>query len=168
MAIDPAFLADLRRHHRCELILLMVQLEQLTPNWWPSLIDLSNQVGSERSTLNKALLRLDERELIARASISNNAGTFIWWVKRHPKDEPDPRLEPRWTLRDHLRNRTEYLPLTGQRRWAERNGVNYPTLRGFLAGRQFKLLNRWSLQATPLDSWPSTTSKSWSSANRPR
>lgn len=168
MAIDPAFLASLRRTLRAELLILLVQLDQVIPNWWPSLNDLADQLGTERSTLNKALLALDRKNLIARASISNHAGTWIWWVKTHPTDTPDPRHEPRWTLRDASRNRTEYIPVTGRQKWAERHGVPYATLRGFLAGRQFKLLNRWTLQSTPLDTCRSTISTSWSSANRHR
>ena len=149
MAIDPSFLATLRRQQRCELTILMVQLDQLIPGWWPSLSDLAELLGTDRSTLNRGLSTLERRSLIARASISNGGGTFIWWVKSHANDQPSS--EPSWRLRDHQLGRTEYIPLSGRRAWAKLRGVPFVTLQSFLAGYQHKLRNRWTLQSTPLD-----------------
>jgi len=39
--IEPEFLGMLRRHHRAEMVLCMVQLEQITPGWWESIADLA-------------------------------------------------------------------------------------------------------------------------------
>lgn len=151
MAIAPTFLAALRRQQRCEHTLLMVQLEQLVPCWWESLHDLAEQVGSERATLNKALLVLDRKSLIARASLPNVGGTWIWWVKRHPTDKPIPSLEPCWTVWDTKNRISERIPIAKRRQWAEQRNIPYQTMRGFLAGRQLKLAGRWTLQSTPLD-----------------
>lgn len=156
--IDPPFLAALRRQHRAELILLMVQLEQVVPNWWESITDLANQLGTDRSTLNHSLRELERRNLIRRASISNCGGTWVWWVKRHAADESSPSAEPAWKVKD-LSNRTiSRIPITGRANWAAKHGIAYSTLRSFLAGHQLTLYGRWIVQSSPLDSQcPSST-----------
>lgn len=151
MALDPAFLASLRRTMRAELLILMVQLEQVVPGWWPSLHDLADQLGTDRSTLNNALVALDRKGLIRRASISNTGGTFIWWVQQHPDAVPPRDSEPHWLVRDQLIKRTTHITITGRARWAARNHIAYSTLRGFLSGHQKTLAGRWTLQATPFD-----------------
>lgn len=152
MAIHPTYLAALRRQQRCELTLLMVQLEQVIPNWWASLNDLADQLGSERATLNKALLTLDKKGLIARASLSNVGGTWIWWVKRHPGDQPSPELEPCWKLYDYRLKTSVRITIPERQQWAKRNGIPWATMRGFLCGRQIKLDGRWVIRSTPMDS----------------
>lgn len=151
MAIESTFLATLRRTMRSELLLHMVQIEQIVPGWWPTLTDLAEQLGTDRSTLNHSLRTLERKQLIARASISKGGGTFIWWVKRHPTDQPSPSSEPSWRVRDHQLLRTEYITITGREQWARLRRVPYPTLRSFLSGHQHKLRNRWTLQSTPHD-----------------
>lgn len=151
MAIDPAFIAALRRKHRCELVLLLVQLEQIVPGWWPSLTDLADQLGTERTTLNHALLTLDRKRLIRRASISKGGGTFIWWVQQRAGTLPPRDSEPHWLVRDQINKRTTHITITGRERWARLHNVPYPTLRSFLSGHQQMLRNRWTLQATPHD-----------------
>jgi hypothetical protein len=149
--IDPIFLASLRRRHRSELVLLLVQLEQICPGWWLTLTELAEQLGTDRSTLNKSLLRLDQLGLVRRASMSNNGGTWIWWVQRDAADVPRPEAEPAWVLRD-IRQRTKArLPLAQRWTWADQHAIPHNTMRSFLAGHQRVLRDRWVVLATPMD-----------------
>lgn len=148
--IEPAFLAALRRRHRAEPILLLVQLEQLVPGWWATLNDLAEQLGTERSTLNHSIRHLHHLELIAYASLSKG-GTWIWWVKRHAADQPATTDEPAWKVKD-LSNRTiSRITITGRAKWAARHNIPYPTLRSFLSGHQLILRSRWRLVSSPHD-----------------
>lgn len=152
MAIDPAFLADLRRQQRCELTLFMVQLEQLVPNWWASLNDLADQLGTDRVTLNKALIILHRKGLIARVSLSNVGGTWIWWVKRSANDQPSDDLEPCWVVYDYKGRMLVRIKINERKQWASRRNIPWPTMRGFLSGRQLKLNGRYVIRSTPIDS----------------
>lgn len=151
MPLESSYLASLRRRHRCELILLLVQLEQLIPGWWESLVDLAEQLGTERSTLNQSLITLEQHNLIRRCSNSNNGGTWIWWVKTSSHSQASPKLEPCWILWDSMMRTTERIPVTSRQRWAQQHGIAYSTLRGFLSGRQLTLKGRWTIKSTPLD-----------------
>lgn len=149
--IDPTFLASLRRRHRSEMVLLLVQLEQICPGWWLTITELAEQLGTDRTSLNRSLLKMDRLGLVRRASMSNNGGTWIWWVKRHAADEPLPEAEPAWVLRD-IKSRTRARLTFAQRwQWADQHAIPRNTLRSFLAGNQRVLRDRWELMATPMD-----------------
>ncbi|MCE2836891.1 MAG: hypothetical protein LW834_08000 [Cyanobium sp. 49614_E6] len=147
--IAPSHLAALRRRHRAELILVLVQLEQLCPGTWDNLGDLAEQLGTDRATLNRSISQLRRLGLIGCVSRSNG-GTWLWWVSRHDGDAPAPEDEPAWVLRSHPCRYTR-IPLTGTREWAQRRGIPYPTLRSFLAGHQRVLRGTWQLASTPFD-----------------
>lgn len=149
--IEPEFLSYLRQHHRAEMVLAMVQLEQVCPGWWESLADLAQQLGTDRATLNRSLRHLEDRGLIRRCSISNRSGTWIWWVKRHATDGPRPQDEPAWRLRSLRSHHTIRVGVSGRREWAARHKVPIPTLCGFLYGRQKVLQGRWRLIGSPWD-----------------
>jgi hypothetical protein len=149
--IEPAFLASLRRRHRAELVLVMVQLEQLAPGWWLTLHDLAEQLGTDRATLNRSIRKLEDLGLLRRASISNSGGTWIWWVQRTEGDQPRPEDEPAWMLRDLSRKRPVRIPISERWAWAQRQGIPRQTMRSFLAGHQRVLRERWELVATPMD-----------------
>lgn len=149
--IEPEFLSYLRQHHRVEMVLVMVQLEQLCPGWWEQLADLAEQLGTDRATLNRSLRHLEDRGLIRRCSISNRSGTWIWWVKRHAADGPRPADEPAWRLRCVQTRRTITVPVSRRREWAQQQGVPIPTLCGFLYGRQKVLQGRWQVVSSPWD-----------------
>lgn len=149
--IHPTFLAKLRRIHRAELVLVMVQLEQLCPGFWPDLNDLAVQLGTDRATLNRSIRKLENLKLIRRASISNGGGTWIWWVARDHGDEPSKNAEPEWVLRDVKQRLTQRVPLTQRWEWAQRRGIPRNTMRSFLMGYQLIMRNRWELVATPHD-----------------
>lgn len=149
--IEPAFLAQLRHHHRAEMVLLMVQLEQVCPGWWESLEDLAVELGTDRTTLNRSLRQLEDRGLIRRCSISNRSGTWIWWVQRHQDDAPQPGDEPAWVLKSTTTKTVARVPVSQRRAWAKRRGIPLPTLIGFLNGRQKVLIKQWQLTGTPFD-----------------
>lgn len=149
--IEPQFLASLRRRHRAELVLVMVQLEQLAPGWWLTLHDLAEQLGTDRATLNRSVRKLEDLGLLRRASISNNGGTWIWWVQRHEADAPRPEDEPAWVVFDEVSKRSIRIPVSDRWGWAERKEIPRQTMRSFLAGNQVVLRERWRLVATPLD-----------------
>jgi hypothetical protein len=149
--ITPSFLATLRRHHRAELVLTLVQLEQLIPGWWPSLIELADQLGTDRASLNRTLRHLERAHLLRRLSRSNTGGTWIWWVKRSADDQPNMADAPRWVLRDQLARQRVVIIAGEERSWAEARGIPYATLRAFLSGHQASLRGRWRLIRTPLD-----------------
>jgi hypothetical protein len=149
--IDSAFLASLRRRHRAELVLVLVQLEQLAPGWWLTLQELAEQLGTDRATLNRSIRKLEDLGLLQRASISNSGGTWIWWVKKAEGDEPRPEDEPAWVLRDLSRQVHQRVPISKRWAWAQRHGIPRQTMRSFLAGNYRVLRERWELVATPMD-----------------
>lgn len=149
--IEPEFLAALRRRLRAELVITIVQLEQVCPGWWESLVELAEQLGTDRSTLCRSLRKLEDLGLIRRSSISNRSGTWIWWVKRHEADEPKPETEPAWVLVRLSNRRLERVTVSDRRRWAKARGIPLPTLIGFLYGRQKVLRGQWRVVASPFD-----------------
>lgn len=151
--IEPDFLAALRRRYRAELVLVLVQLEQLTPGWWLTLHELAEQLGTDRATLNRSIRKLEDLGLLRRSSISNTGGTWVWWVKRCEGDEPRPEDEPAWVLRDRQRRFWDRIPISQRWEWARQRGIPRGTMRSFLAGGQRMLRERWELAATPMDAF---------------
>lgn len=149
--IQPEFLAQLRHRHRAELVLVLVQLEQLCPVYAADLTDLAVRLGTDRSTLNRSLRRLEKLDLIRRVSISNGGGTWVWWVARYDGDQPLPEREPAYVLRDVRKRLTHRVPITQRWEWAKRHGIPRGTMRGFLMGYQLIMRDRWELVATPHD-----------------
>jgi hypothetical protein len=149
--IAPDFLAALRRRHRAELVLVLVQLEQLSPGWWLTLQELAEQLGTDRATLNRSIRKLEDLDLLRRSTISNCGGTWIWWVKTDAQQQPQPDDEPAWVVKD-VRTRIRYrIPIAERWEWAERRDIPRQTMRNFLAGGQLVLREQWQLVATPLD-----------------
>lgn len=149
--IEPEFLSHLRHHHRAEMVLTMVQIEQLIPGWWETISDLALQIGTDRATLSRSLSHLEKRGLIRYYSISNKSGTWVWWVKRHAVDAPKPEDEPGWRI---MCDQTKYrikIPISKRREWAKSKGIPFSTFCGFLYGRQKVLNRRWRLISSPLD-----------------
>jgi hypothetical protein len=149
--IDPTFLAALRRRHRAEMVLVLVQLEQLAPGWWESLIELAELLGTDRATLNRSLVHLERHDLIRRVSVTGlGPGTWIWWVKRHADDQPPSTGEPAWLLRDLIHGRALHrVTLSDRYAWADRHKIPRNTMRSFLAGNQRVMRGRWELAGHP-------------------
>lgn len=149
--IDPAYLATIRRQYRCELVLTLIQLEQLCPGWWLSMIELAEDLGTDRASLNRSISKLESLGLLKRASHGNGGGTYIWWVKTGPEDLPRAEAEPAWVVRD-IRDRNRYrIPISDPYSWARRRKIPRQTMRSFLAGHQLLMRGRWQLVATPMD-----------------
>ena len=148
--IDPTYLAQLRRTLRAEQTMTLLQIEQLVPNWWPTIADLAEQLGTERATLNRCLVKLEQRALLRRVTRGNGGGTWIWWVKRFENDQPDDSTAPRWVLRDLHRRRRREIILGQERAFAEEQGLSFHTVRNFLAGFRPVLAKRWQLVRSPL------------------
>ncbi len=149
--IEPAFLAQLRRSLRAEHAITLVQIEQLVPNWWPNLTELAEQLGSERATLNRCLAALERRGLLRRVTRSNTGGTWIWWVKRSEQEAPDDSAAPRWVLRDLSGGKRREIIVGRERDFAAAQGLNFNSLRSFLAGHRPLLAQRWQLVRSPLE-----------------
>jgi len=148
--IDPPYLAQLRRDLRAEQAMTLVQIEQLVPGWWPTLADLAEQLGTERATLNRCMARLERRGLLRRVTRGNGGGTWIWWVKRSADDQPDATDAPRWVLQDLTCNRKREIIVGQERAFAAAKGLNYHTVRNFLAGHRPLLAKRWKPLSSPL------------------
>ena len=149
--IQPAYLGQLRRELRAELVITLVQIEQLVPGWWCSVSDLAEQLGTDRASLNRNLSKLAALGLLRRVSRSNGGGTWIWWVKRDVDDQPSDLEAPRWRLRDVAGGRRSLEVILGQERaFAAAKGIPLATVRGFLAGHRPLLAKRWKLLSSPL------------------
>ena len=149
--IQPEFLAQLRRRYRPELLLVLVQLEQLCPAFWPDIADLAKQLGTDRATLNRSLRKLEDQQLLRRVSVGNGGGTWVWWVARQRDQQPPVNAEPAWVVRDVRAQRTQRITVTERWDWARRHGIPRGTMRNFLTGGQLVMRDRWRLVATPYD-----------------
>jgi hypothetical protein len=151
--IKPTFLAALRRRHRAEMVLVMVQLEQLAPGWWESLTELAELMGTDRATLNRSLCHLERHDLIRRVSVAGRySSTWVWWVKRSESDRPSATDEPAWLLRDVLNNRALHrVPVRDRYAWAARHGIPRTTMTSFLAGKQRVMRGQWVLAGQSWD-----------------
>ena len=148
--IQPAYLAQLRRELRAELVITLVQIEQLVPGWWCSLTDLAEQLGTDRDSLNRNILKLAALGLLRRVSRGNSGGTWIWWVKRSADDKPNDLEAPRWRLRDQVGGRAQEIIVGQERAFASAKGIPFNTVRNFLAGHRPLLAKRWKLVSSPL------------------
>lgn len=147
--IEPTFLADLRRQYNPQDLLLLVQLEQLAPAWWPDQDEMAEQLGTIRSTLCRSLKRLEARGLIRR--YCSKGGTHVWWVRRSADEQPDEGAAPAWRLHDLHRRRCVRVVLGREREWCERWEIPFRTLQSLLYGRMKVLRGRWELAGNPWD-----------------
>jgi hypothetical protein len=149
--IEPAYLATLRRRYRPELVIAMVQLEQVAPGWWPTQIELAEQLGTEPGTLKGALARLRADDLLRTTVMGRNGGTWVWWVKRSETDQPRPEDEPAWRFRDMGTNAVTRIPVSRRWEWAAAREIPKATMQSFIHGYQLTLRNRWRVMSTPWD-----------------
>jgi hypothetical protein len=149
--IDPTYLAQIRRRFRPELVIAMVQLEQVSPGWWATQIELAEQLGTEQKTLTGALSRLRAEGMICTTVMGKNGGTWIWWVKRSEADRPRPSDEPAWRVRDMTADGPIRIPVSKRWEWAEKREIPKATMQSFLHGYQLTLRKRWRIISTPWD-----------------
>jgi hypothetical protein len=147
--IEPEFLADLRRRFYAPQLLLLVQLEQLTPGYWLTQAELAEQLGITPETLRKSMAWLRDRDLLRFTCTMR--GTWVWWVARREGDRPDPSLEPCWLFRNRIGRQVLRVPMSGVSAWAERHGLHQETVKHWLMGTTRLLDGRWELAGTPMD-----------------
>jgi len=149
--IDPTYLAQIRRQYRAELVIAFVQLEQVSPGWWSTQIEMAEQLGTERRTLTDALTRLREDGLIRTTVMGKNGGTWLWWVKRFPDDKPLAGAEPGWRIRDMTTQAVIKIPISRRWSWADAHEIPKATMQSFLNGYQLTLRRRWRIVTSPWD-----------------
>ncbi len=150
--IEPSYLATLRSSQlRPELILTMVQLAPMVPDWWDSHQTIAAKLGLNTCTFGYNLNALAKKGLVGHKTFLNGAGTFIWWVKRSHHDLPDPALVPAYVLRDTSRRLHERIPVNGITEWSQRRGIPRKSVWALLNGPRRVLRDRWELVSTPYD-----------------
>ena len=144
-----AWIAELRRKHRPETVLTLLQLQELGPGLYTTkqLVDL---LGLQSSSINLALGRLKCSDLL-RFEGWPKKGRLIWWIADH--DDIIPRTErfPRWVLRANAAKEAEVL-LGKEREAAEKLCVHWKSLSNFLSGRykEHRLLGQWDIKFNPV------------------
>ena len=149
MSDRTAWIADLRRAHRPETVLTLLQLQAIGPGLYNTnqLIEL---LGIGSSSTNLALARLKCAGLL-RYEGWPKKGRLIWWIADF--DDSTPQLEryPRWVLRANAAKEAEVL-LGREREAAKKLNVHWKTLSNFLSGRygECRLLGEWEIKHTPV------------------
>jgi hypothetical protein len=154
MITDPEYLTQLRERYGVYDVLNLVHLSAIGPGWY-LLTDVAERFATHRSNINASMLRLRKHGLIEYVSYGAG-GTFLWWIKQHPGDEPRPERDyPRWVLKDLQQPKAKVMIRVGQQNeWAERLQVHPGTLRNFLSGRYRRLLDRYEVVSSPMGDIP--------------
>jgi hypothetical protein len=146
-----AWLADLRRSHRSETVLTLLQLQELGPGLYTTQ-DLVEHLGVQSSSTNLSLARLKDAGLLRYEGWCKK-GRLIWWIADCDAPAPDPATRyPRWVLRANAAKEAEVL--LGEEREAARKLCVHPkTLSNFLSGRygDCRLLGEWMIKTNPIE-----------------
>jgi hypothetical protein len=144
-----AWLAGLRRVHRPETILTLLQLQELGPGLYTTQ-DLVELLGVQSSSTNLSLARLKCAGLL-RYEGWFKKGRLIWWVADWDDTTPRPELYPRWVLRANAAKEVEVL-FGREREAAVKLGVHWKTLSNFLCRRygDYRLLSEWEIKRDPI------------------
>ena len=146
-----AWLADLRRSHRSETVLTLLQLQELGPGLYTTQ-DLVEHLGVQSSSTNLSLARLKGAGLLRYEGWCKK-GRLIWWVASWDDRTPDPATQyPRWVLRANAAKEAEVL-LGKEREAARKLCVDPKTLGNFLSGRygDCRLLGEWMIKTNPIE-----------------
>jgi len=147
--IEPDFLARLRQQHYAPQLLLLVQLEQVTPGYWLTQAELAEQLGIGPETLRKSMAWLRDRDLLRFTCTMR--GTWVWWVARRQGEQPDESQEPCWVFRNlHNRYRPR-VPMSGVEKWRQQQGIHKETMKHWLMGTTLVLNGTWVVASTPMD-----------------
>jgi hypothetical protein len=92
-----------------------------------------------------------QKGLVGASIHANSKGTWIYWVKRHADDKPDPALEPAYVIRDLKSRMRQRIPVDQRKAWARKWNIPYATLLHFLEGGTKTLRRRWELVGGPYD-----------------
>lgn len=144
-----AWIADLRRRHRSETVLTLLQLQELGPGLYAP-DDLVEGLGIQPSSANQILARLKCAGLL-RYEGWRKRGRLIWWIADCDNTTPDPARFPRWVLRVNAVREVEVL-FGRQREAADRLGVHWKTFSNFLSGSygDHRLLGDWYVAKDPV------------------
>ncbi len=149
LMIDPNFLASLRQQYYASQLLLLVQLEQVTPGYWLTQRELADQLNINVETLRGTMRWLQDRDLVRYTCTMR--GTWVWWVARKQGEKPDLSQEPCWRIRNVRQRATERVPMSAASAWAEKRGIHRETFKHWLMGTTRLLDGRWELAGTPMD-----------------
>jgi DNA-binding transcriptional regulator YhcF (GntR family) len=152
--IEPDFLASLRQQHYASQLLLLVQLEQVTPGYWLTQRELADQLNINVETMRDTLRWLRDRDLVRFTCTMR--GTWVWWVARNQSDRPDPALEPCWLIRNAKNRMIQRVALSKVSEWAKARGIHKETMKHWLMGTTRLLDGRWELAGTPMDTFMPT------------
>lgn len=150
-ATSPSeWIADLRRRHRPETVLTLLQLQVLGPGLYRS-TDLARCLGIEPRTVFSIMERLKNVGLVEFESWGKR-GRLIWWVATSRCQRPDREaLFPRWILRSNAARRFEVL-LGTEKETAAKLGMSWRSLSNFLneSRSSYRLLSQWSIELNPI------------------
>lgn len=143
------WLADLRRMHRPETVLTLLQLQALGPGLYATQ-DLVGLLGVQSSSTNLSLARLKCAGLLRYEGWCKK-GRLIWWIADWDRTKVQPELYPRWVLRANAAKEVEIL-FGREREAADRLGVHWKTLSNFLSRRygDSRLLGQWEIKHDPV------------------
>lgn len=144
-----AWIADLRRRHRPETVLTLLQLQALGLGLYTS-EELGELTGMSESALVTSFARLQCLGLI-RYEGWPKKGRLVWWIADWDAPPPDPATQfPRWVLRANAVRQIE-VPLGKEPEAAKQLGVDLKTFRNFLGRRTgcYRLLGQWQIQFDP-------------------
>jgi hypothetical protein len=144
-----AWLASLRRQHRPETLLTLLQLQALGPGLYTTQ-DLVERLGVQSSSTNLSLARLKCAGLLRYEGWCKK-GRLIWWIADWDDTRPRPERYPRWILRANAAKEAEVL-FGREREAANRLGVHRKTLSNFLSRRygDCRLLGEWEIKKDPV------------------
>jgi plasmid maintenance system antidote protein VapI len=150
-ATSPSeWIADLRRRHRPETVLTLLQLQVLGPGLYTTQ-ELVELLGVQSSSTNLSLARLKCAGLIEYVGWPKK-GRLIWYVADWDNPTADRRSHhPRWVLKANAAKRAEVW-LGRQAEAAHKLGVDRKTLSNFLSGRYgyCRLLGEWDIELNPI------------------
>ena len=145
-----AWLADLRRRHRPETVLTLLQLQVLGPGLYTT-EELVELLGVQGSSTSLSLARLKCAGLIQYVGWPKK-GRLIWWIADWDNLTADRLLHyPRWVLKANAAKEAEVW-LGHEREAAKGLNVNWKTLSNFLSGRYgyYRLLGEWDIKLNPI------------------
>jgi hypothetical protein len=150
MSSRLAWIADLRRQHRPETVLTLLQLQALGPGLYTG-EDLQGWLGLSDRAIIQSFSRLQVLGLVQYEGWKKK-GRLIWWIADWDDRSPNPATQfPRWVLRANAARRVEVL-LGKEQEAAKRFGVDKRSLQNFLGRRtsHHRLLGEWQVQLDPV------------------
>jgi len=137
-------------------VLAWIQIEHLCPGRWPSLIELSAEIGAEVTTMSRVVNRLARINLIRYSRFSRRGPLWIWWVKSNAADQPDSADEPGWWIRKKETGETLWIAVSNGKTWGRVNHFAPRAIDDFLSGRRPSCCGDWEVMSFPFEFVTST------------